>query len=109
MRYFLPLLAILAGCAAQPPQQYVYEWAKPTPRPATQPEREAIFRQDEAACEYEVAMAMRQSPQRQFVNPDSGNPYTEAVTTAGTAVLDGGNRDYYKQLCLRAKGWQRVQ
>jgi len=94
---------ILAGCATEPAAPIVYEWAKAEPRPASRETRLAIFRQDEAACEYEVAMNLRNSPQVPYYDR---NPEMAAL---GSAVMSTGGHRYYQDLCLAAKGWQRIQ
>ena len=93
----LALAALLAGCAAPPPEQ----WGRADGSPAS-PADKARFGSDEARCEYEVAQvdAYRRGS-APTVQPS--NAYAELGAALGRSGATAG----LFERCMRAAGWAR--
>ena len=81
-------LAALAGCAARPGEDLWRDMSG-------QGRQDAALHSDQAACEYEIALAT------------SAAPYNPALGHVGNAFLRGPGPRVW-DACMRARGWQVV-
>ena len=97
---------ILSGCiAAKPPQNE--QWGRLDGAPDSDEDKQR-FRQDEAACEYDVARMGYMAPQRSPVPFTAADPGIAAgVNNLTSAMVNSGPPVGMFPACMRARGWTR--